>query len=411
MKRKYLIIVSAIFICLILGGISYKSIVKSFEIRKQLNLGEKYLQEQKYKEAILTFEKVIKIDAKNTDARAGMVKTYIKLLKPEEADKIAKEAININPNNSKTYLKLSKVYEDTNKISDEILTLEDGLKKTNNRKIKDSLEELRKKGELPKNSDADQYYVEGLRFVKENKENESINSFTKVIGMDSSFCKAYIARGNSYNCIKKYDEAIKDFTKAIELNSNSFYAYLGRGDSYCRIEKNDEALKDYTKAIEINPNSDEGYIARGEFYRWENKYDEAIKDFTKAIELKTGNYHIYTERANCYYSLQQYDKAITDTRKDIEVNIDCNNAYSQRAQAYVKLKMYSKALEDFNKAIEIINTKKEDNIWKSSLYIERGDCYKSMEKNDLAVKDYEQALALDPASQDYINSLIQELSH
>ena len=54
------------------GGFLLYSRQPSVRIRRYLNLGMKYLAEEKYDEAVLAFEKVISIDPKRFEAYEGM---------------------------------------------------------------------------------------------------------------------------------------------------------------------------------------------------------------------------------------------------------------------------------------------------------------------------------------------------
>lgn len=93
----------------------------------QLALAYKLLEEGKYDEAIIAFNKVIDIDGKNIDAHIGLSKAYVKLEDYEEAEKVLNKALEIDNKNKDVYEELIGVYELTNKydkISDLIEDLE-----------------------------------------------------------------------------------------------------------------------------------------------------------------------------------------------------------------------------------------------------------------------------------------------
>ena len=73
---------------LFLGGCG-KSVEK--QITEQLNLGQKYLAEANYEEAIVAFNKVIELDPKQVDAYAGMIETYVQMDEYEQAVSIYEE--------------------------------------------------------------------------------------------------------------------------------------------------------------------------------------------------------------------------------------------------------------------------------------------------------------------------------
>ena len=111
LSRKLLISI-IVGIVLIAGSIiSYGVLFRTNNYKEQLNLGYKLLNEGKNEEAILAFEKVIKNDPKNVEARIGMGKAYITTNQNDKAEKVLKEAISIDSKKPVPYTELSSFYE------------------------------------------------------------------------------------------------------------------------------------------------------------------------------------------------------------------------------------------------------------------------------------------------------------
>ena len=55
------------------------------QIAEQMDLGERYLEEMKYEEAIVAFQKVIELDDKNVEAYLGLSQAYVALGDTEQA--------------------------------------------------------------------------------------------------------------------------------------------------------------------------------------------------------------------------------------------------------------------------------------------------------------------------------------
>jgi hypothetical protein len=144
-KLKLIIIISVVILCLVFGIVGIVRYTNAVQAKEGLVLGNKYLQEEKYEEAILAFIKVIKIEPKNIEARVGLAKAYIKNGKHDEAEKILKESISINPKKVEPYLELARLYIIENKPINAIKTLTDGYKATNDERIKSLLEDIKSK--------------------------------------------------------------------------------------------------------------------------------------------------------------------------------------------------------------------------------------------------------------------------
>lgn len=170
-----------------------KSIEK--QIAEQLELGNKYLTEANYEQAIVAFNKVIKLDEKNTDGYAGLMETYLKNGNIDEAvwcgesgmeklgdnalrDKLLEayqqkqleiedipqklslyeKMLQLDPEQESVYLELAVLYEKQYDYEQSIAVLKDGIENAS------SLGELRQK--LRELVDFYQEYL--LDTVKEN---------------------------------------------------------------------------------------------------------------------------------------------------------------------------------------------------------------------------------------------------
>ena len=97
-KNKKLLMIIGLVLLLITGGFVGKNIVQSNTISKSIDLGNKYLSEQNYTEAILEFEKALKIDSKNTDITGTLdiLYAYNNILDLISKDKLDEAKIEID---------------------------------------------------------------------------------------------------------------------------------------------------------------------------------------------------------------------------------------------------------------------------------------------------------------------------
>ena len=112
MKSKRTLIISGItlLVCIIVAAMVMISINSSTaRASKELDLGNKFLSEGKYEEAILAFENVIEIDPKNIEARMSLADTYIKTGELEKAQTRLQEVVDIKADYIDGYLKLADV--------------------------------------------------------------------------------------------------------------------------------------------------------------------------------------------------------------------------------------------------------------------------------------------------------------
>jgi tetratricopeptide (TPR) repeat protein len=212
---------------------------------------------------------------------------------------------------------------------------------------------------------------------------------------------AHTQRGIELAQEKKFDESIAEFTKAIQANADNPRAYCNRGTAYRSAGRFPEAMADFTKAIKMAPGDSLGYFERAQTELAQNQHMEALADLDKALELKPGDGNTLKFRGFAWVGRTEWDKAIADFTASIEkIPTDPQN-YERRAFAYRSLaaaaradvplatKNYDAAIADYTKSIEV----KGDN---SEVWAKRGYTYSLMQKYELAIPDYEQAMKLNP---------------
>jgi len=141
-RTKLLIILTSALILLILLGFGTVKAGQFSKAKKQVDLGNKYFTDGKYKEAILAFEKAISVDRNNVEARIGAAKAYVEINELQKAEDILKKGIEFSPKKDELYLELSSLYLRKGKIVEAINILDLGYEKTESERIKKKLKEI-----------------------------------------------------------------------------------------------------------------------------------------------------------------------------------------------------------------------------------------------------------------------------
>jgi tetratricopeptide (TPR) repeat protein len=128
--------------CLVCGGIFLVKHNRTVEAIQQFKLGNKYLEDGKYEEAVLAFQKIIKIEPKNIEARLQLAKAYEKMNKFENAEKILKEAMTIDNKRPEPYIELGRLYLYSDRIEDAKAIWQRGFEITNDIRLKRLLDEI-----------------------------------------------------------------------------------------------------------------------------------------------------------------------------------------------------------------------------------------------------------------------------
>ena len=93
-KKKIAIIAGIIALVVlsagVIGAAAYNN-MDSVKLKRQMDLGQRYLEELNYEQAIAAFQAVIEIDPMSTEAYLGMAEAYIGLEDTENAIAILRQ--------------------------------------------------------------------------------------------------------------------------------------------------------------------------------------------------------------------------------------------------------------------------------------------------------------------------------
>ncbi|MGE5398721.1 MAG: tetratricopeptide repeat protein [Chitinophagales bacterium] len=132
---KFKLIAGAVLsILLVAGGyLGWNSLNSEARFEKKLELAVKYLNENKYDEAILAYNDAIKIDPKNMEARVGLAQAYIGKGDFVQADKAVDTAKQVGAISPEQYQLLIEAYIDKDKFkeADQLLVEAQGEYKDN----------------------------------------------------------------------------------------------------------------------------------------------------------------------------------------------------------------------------------------------------------------------------------------
>ncbi len=215
----------------------------------------------------------------------------------------------------------------------------------------------------------------------------SADAQTKTITAEDYFRRATELR-------KKDDleGAIASYTKAIELNPNFTKAYADRCSVYLEEQKTEAALADCDKAIQLNPKMWNAYYTRGMVYFTSQPFSpDAIQDFSTVISLKADHSAAYYNRAVLYANCQEYEKAVLDLTKIIELGFPNlspygkGNVFFARGRGYFYLNKEDLALRDFAQALKL-----QPGLY--DVYDFRADVYIKQKQYDLAIQEYSIAI-------------------
>jgi len=209
------IVIAAVIVLAVGSGLGiYNS--PANRLSRQLDLGQKYLEEQNYEQAVVAFNEAIEIDDRCLEAYVGGIEAYLHIGNNEELQVFYEKALETSRGLEgevltenleyikEIYLFAMDVYsEDLNKV---IVLLEEGLQLTGDEEIKEALVSI--------------YLTEAQKYMDEPDYEKAIEFYNKVLGIDEKNAEAYIGLTETYIRMGEYDKALETASKGYELTKD-----------------------------------------------------------------------------------------------------------------------------------------------------------------------------------------------
>ncbi len=97
-------------------------------------------------------------------------------------------------------------------------------------------------------------YDLGLFYQQNDRLNESLQTYTRILELDSTYSNAHYNMGFIYyQYLKEYDEALGSFDKAVKVDPKYYQAVYMRGLCYEAKGDISRAKTEYSYAIQLNP--------------------------------------------------------------------------------------------------------------------------------------------------------------
>ncbi|XP_075357745.1 tetratricopeptide repeat protein 6 [Mycteria americana] len=203
--------------------------------------------------------------------------------------------------------------------------------------------------------------------------------------------KVLINRGLLYMELGDYANACEDFKEATLLSPDDSQIFQAIGICYHRLHEFEEAVRSFDQVLKLDPVSVDTYVGRGNSYM-ENGHEagckQAQKDFLRAIHL---NPKCIKARICLGYNLQALGKlqrAWSQFTVAICIDPKCHAAYDGRASVCLQMGETFAAFQDTNAALKLTTT--------APLLTNRGVINQLMGYLPCAMKDYQQAISVDP---------------
>ena len=153
------------------------------------------------------------------------------------------------------------------------------------------------------------HYRQAETLANEQRFDEALHEYQKVIELDPRLPQAYLGLGNIHLAQFKLDTALEMYTQAIELELQSPDIYCNRGIIYTKQGKYDKAVADLQQALALNTRHTSARFELGFVYQQMGAYEKAVKEYERVLPHRPGDLALRHNLARCYFRLGQVEAA------------------------------------------------------------------------------------------------------
>jgi len=265
---------------------------ENIELKKNLDLGIRYIQRKEFNEAIKIYEKILAEHPNNFDANLNLGTIFAQSNNLKKATELWAKAIKINPKIPDAHNNLASIYMRLGEYDKASKHIKEAIRI--NPKFSLAYNNL---GMLKTNTG----------FLEEGKSN-----FLKAIELDPKNIMAFYNLANLYQKLNDIENSENFYIKAIGINPMFFEAYNNLMNMYERIGEN-------TKLKDIINKSEKYFIDNSSIKLFKGKLLFKLKEYKDAINNlesiqfdlinKTKEISRCTTLAKCYDQIGDYKKA------------------------------------------------------------------------------------------------------
>ncbi len=318
------------------------------EARDQCRLGNLYAQSMIYEYAVDAYKRAIQLDPDYATAHHNLGAVYYKMGLFDEAHEELETAINIRPDVSLFHYTLGLVLKD-------------------DKRLDDCIESFSKAISL-KPDYVDALYHRGAAFFYINEIEKACLDLEKVVAIDPQFRDAIYNLGVIYISLKRWEDARKAFERQLEFEPSDpdilYYLALINTD----YDNNNEfAIKKLKEILELDP-------------------DHLNAQFLLALIYARGRYRDPVFRQNAVNQLLN----IIDVYEEYHDFDDIHNVF------FLLGSIFDDDSADIDLAIEAYEKGLTFADWSAEAHNNLGVLYSEKEQIDKAVREFREAIKLDP---------------
>ncbi|MFL9880113.1 tetratricopeptide repeat protein [Herbaspirillum rhizosphaerae] len=340
------------------------------QINALLGQAVQHFEQGKLGEAEQLLQKVLQLHAKNFDALhiLGVVKGIQN--DKQEAIKLLKKAVSIDPGNNFVHFNLAKTLSEAGKEEE-------------------SLPHHKKATQLaPQHAEAWLNYGRSLN--NQGRFEEALACYEHALSVNPYYADAWSNYGATCNAMERYEDALSAYDKALAITPEHAESWSNSGVALQALKRHSPALAAYQKALAINPALTGTWINYGLLLIHEDRLEDALAAFDNVLRLAPDHLEAWLQSSVCFVRLHSFEHALAALESLISLAPDHVTAWIDKGVVQARLGQLEPALQSYQHALQL------DGQSAQALY-SKGLSLRDAGRHQDALQAYSQARALNPA--------------
>ncbi|MCK4666370.1 tetratricopeptide repeat protein [Candidatus Dependentiae bacterium] len=324
-----------------------------------VGLGDIYQFKQRWPEAIQEYERVLTFNYYLPNIHYNLGRLYEKISMPDKAEQYYRQTIKMDPENYSAMEKLGLLLISQHRYNEALTFVINALtKEHDNVKIMiqlidcyrnlDQLDQAKKilnqASELAPD-DFDLIKAWGDYHLDLENLKDARKSYEALILKDPDYIPALLKLGHIYTGLKDYEKAEELYKKIIRMTATrKDIAFYGLGFLYEDQGDNENAIQWYLRAISENNNYLAPLLRLGNIYYNEGNFIRSIDYWENAIKQGVDETEVFYYLGNAYLKIEENIKALNIFEEGRKRSQDLQFNYGI-VETYLSLKQYELALE------------------------------------------------------------------
>jgi len=265
-----------------------------------LEQGLKFFGEEKYKDAIVSFDTILEFEPDNVDALFNKGRALDQIGNNDEGMWYMKKALEVEPDNVDVLTYLSDELAKSGRLEEAKIHYEKILEVE-----PDNVDALAFIGdELVRSGNSKDglvYFKRVLEIEPYKIDSSKIPYFDKVLEVEPDNVDALNSKGsskvmlgrsavgNTIIFLDKLDDAITYFDKVLEIEADNVDALFNKGRALIQLDKNDEGMLYVEKILEMEPDNVDALTFKADELLRYGKYEEGEPYLERVLEIEPDN--------------------------------------------------------------------------------------------------------------------------